>query len=212
MADRLRTEIDLDYIKAALAGPRPGLVAQIRLAPRPRPGGNVVPPGCTPRAGAVLLLLYPRDGALHIVLTRRTDTVLNHKGQISFPGGAREGDEPLVYTALRETQEELGIDPATLEVLGELTPAYVGVSNFLITPFVAAAPTRPEFHPDPGEVAEVLEVPLALLMDEAAVEEEEWDLRGILARVPFFRVGPHKVWGATAMVLAEFIAILTLKR
>jgi len=202
-------EIDIDHVKAALAGPRPGLAAQIRLAPRPRPGGHIVAPGHHPRPGGVLLLLYPRDGTLHIALTRRADTLLNHKGQISFPGGAREGDEPLLQTALRETQEELGVDPATLEVLGELTPLYIGASNYLITPFVARAPARPEFRPDPTEVAEVLEVSLAVLMDAATLEEEVWDLRGTVAQVPFFRIGPHKIWGATAMILAEFMAILT---
>jgi len=203
-----RTNPTPDDIRRALRGPRPGLAAQRRMAPRPRPGGYIPALDRQPKQGGVLILVYPCDGELCLVLTRRTETVANHKGQISFPGGAQEDDETLQQTALREASEELAVPPETLEVLGALTPLYIPPSNYCITPTVALAAARPTFRADPTEVVEVLEVPLRLLLDSQTVGEEEWEVRGIPARVPFYRVGLHKVWGATAMVLAEFLAML----
>jgi 8-oxo-dGTP pyrophosphatase MutT (NUDIX family) len=133
----------------------------------------------------------------------------DHKGQISLPGGAREGDEPLEWTALRETYEELGVDPQSVEVLGVLTPLYIFPSDYCIIPYVAARPDRPTFVPDPVEVAEVLEVLLLTLLDPTIRREEEWVLHGTITRVPFYQIGEHKVWGATAMVLSEFAAVLS---
>lgn len=201
-------EFNLAAIRQALSRPLPGWAAQMRMSTRPRFGLEARPPGHQPRQGGVLILLYPKDGRLHFPLTRRTERVEEHKGQISLPGGAREGDEPLAWTALRETGEELGVDPQSVEVLGALTPLYIFPSDYWITPYVAARPDRPTFTPDPVEVAEVLEVPLATLLDPAIRREEEWVLHGIITRVPFFQIGEHKVWGATAMVLSEFAAVL----
>jgi len=144
------------------------------------------------------------------VLTRRTETVQTHKGQISLPGGAREGDETLIATALREAHEELNVTPDGLEVLGTLTPLYVGVSGYLITPVVGIAPQRPPFRPDPLEVVEIIEPPLSILLDPGARREEDWEIRGQPVHVPFFAVGPHKVWGATAMILSEFADLLEI--
>jgi 8-oxo-dGTP pyrophosphatase MutT (NUDIX family) len=201
-------EPSLAAIRQALSRPLPGRVAQMRMSTRPRPGLEVRPPGHQPRQGGVLILLYPRDGHLHFPLTRRTETLEDHKGQISLPGGAREGDEPLEWTALRETHEELGVDPRSVKVLGGLTPLYIFHSDYCITPYVAARPARPTFVPDPVEVAEVLEVPLLTLLDTAIRREEEWVLHETITRVPFYQIGEHRVWGATAMVLSEFAAVL----
>lgn len=201
-------EPSLAAIRQALGRPLPGLVVQMRMSTRPRSGLDARPPGHQPRQGGVLILLYPKDGRLHFPLTRRTETLEAHKGQISLPGGAREGDEPLEWTALRETHEELGVDPQSVEVLGVLTPLYIFLSDYRITPYVAVRPDRPAFVPDPVEVAEVLEVPLATLLDPAIRREEEWVLHGTTTRVPFYQIGEHKVWGATAMVLSEFVAVL----
>ena len=160
------------------------------------------------RAAGVLVLIYPLDNVPHLVLTRRTDTVQSHKGQVSLPGGAHEGDETIEQTALREAREELAVPANRLELLGTLSPLYVGVSDYLITPLVALSPERPHFRPDPLEVVEVIETPLSLLVDASARRIEEWDIRGAAVRVPFFAIGHHKVWGATAMILAEFAALL----
>lgn len=210
MTEHSDSEPLLGEIRRALGGPKPGLSAQMRMAVRPRPGGNVIPKGHQPKEGGVLILLYPKDGQLYLVLTHRTDRVADHKGQISLPGGAQEAkDRSLEETALRETEEELGVNQQGLEVLGALTPLYIPVSDYLIHPYVAFCMERPRFYPDPVEVAELLEVPLAVLLDPAARGEEEWELHGSLVHVPFFQVGGNKVWGATAMVLSELVALLT---
>jgi len=114
-----------------------------------------------------------------------------------------------VRTALRETEEELGIDPDAVEVLGQLTPLHTGRSGFLITPAVGWTPVRPAFRPDPFEVVELLEVPLALLQRPAVLHQEVWHLHGRQTLVPCYRLGPGTViWGATAMILAEFLAVV----
>ena len=145
---------DRATIARLLRGPKPGLAAQSRMAPRPRQGW---PPGegITSRQGGVLLLLYPHQGQLYLVLTRRTEAMDNHKGQIALPGGHREGEESIEQTALREAQEELGVVPTAVKVLGTLTPLYIPPSNFCITPVVGWAEKRPDWQPDDVEVAEV---------------------------------------------------------
>ncbi len=205
---RVVSKITLHHVRLALRRPLPGAAAQKRMSPRPRPGDEPLPPGYRPKEAAVLILVYPVDGVPHLVLTKRTETVAYHKGQISLPGGAREGDEDLTNTALREAREELGIDTDGLDILASLTPLYVATSDYLIAPLVALAPTRPVFHPDPVEVDELIETPLALLVDPACRAEEDWEVRGFRLRVPFFCIGPHKVWGATAMILSELAAVL----
>jgi 8-oxo-dGTP pyrophosphatase MutT (NUDIX family) len=197
----------IDHVRTAMQSPLPGSQAQVTMAPRPR---LFTPPGgVEPRQAGVLLLLYPIRDVLHLVLTVRTSSLNHHSGQISLPGGGREeGDASFQETALREAREEIGIVPDELELLGPLTPLYIAPSNNVIHPFVAYASRRPTFHPDPGEVAELLEVSLHLMMDPATRREEEWIWRGAPLHVPFYAVGEHKVWGATAIVLAEFLALL----
>lgn len=200
----------LDDIRRALAQPRPGRPAQIRMSPRPRPGDVFpLPPEIQPKEAGVLILLYPHENHLHFFLTRRTETVETHKGQISLPGGSQENGESLRETAVRETSEELGIPVDCIQVIGEaLTPVYIPVSGFRATPFVAFTPTRPNLSASAHEVVEVIETPLETLIDDAAIVEEEWDIRGFKIRVPFFSINGHKVWGATAMILGEFREML----
>jgi hypothetical protein len=102
----------------------------------------------------------------------------------------------------------LGVGPGAYEVWGQLSPVYIPGSHFVITPFVAYAATPPSFAPDPFEVAEVLEAPLATLLDPATIHEEDWELRGKCVHVAFFQCGAHKVWGATARVLSQLMALL----
>lgn len=198
----------VEDFRRALQDPLPGLGAQLRMSPHPRPT-RPWPPGHTPRRAGVLLLLYPDGGEWWFPLTLRTEGLATHQGQVSLPGGAWEsGDHSLQQTALRETEEELGVPSETLQVLGRLTPLYIPPSDFCIHPFVAVADAPPFLRPDPTEVAQVIRTPLWVLLDPEARQWEERPVRGVLSHIPYFAIGEHKVWGATAMVLAEFAACL----
>lgn len=213
----------VNRLRATLREPLPGLQAQMGMAPDPRPGTDrILDPFLDCRRAGVLALLYPggsdvgrfdkspygNDGELCLVLTRRTDGVDNHRGQISFPGGSMHPDEDAVAAALRETQEELGVDPAQIDVLGQLSPLYIPPSGFCIYPVAGFISERPCFIPSPNEVAEVLEVPLDYLLNPTTRREEVWPIRNADVRVPFYAVGPHKIWGATAMVLCELLTLI----
>ncbi len=159
-----------------------------------------------PRVGGVLLLIYCLNDELHLVLTRRREDLNAHAGQISFPGGQQEPDEPLRVTALRETHEEVGIPETAVSLIGKLTHIYIPPSDFEVHPFVGWYENgRPRFSPGSNEVAEILEVPLSHLLDPGTRKEELWDFRGQQINIPFFDVKGHKVWGATAIMLSEFI-------
>jgi len=145
---------------------------------------------------------------LYFPLTRRPESVEYHKGQISLPGGAQENGESLCQTALREAQEEIGVTASSVELIGPLTFVYVPPSNFCIQPYVGYLPRHPEFHLAADEVAELIEAPLAALLDPAKARIEDWEIRGGIWPIPFYQFGPHKVWGATAMILAELVAML----
>ncbi len=181
------------------------------MSPRPRPGDVYpLPPDVHPREAGGLILLYPGREGLRFFLTLRTERVESHKGQVSLPGGAQEKGELLQETALREAAEEMGIDPTCVEILdGPLSPVYIPVSNFRLTPFVGFTPARPDIRAAPEEVVEIIETPLDLIADERNIREEYWNLREYYTgRVPFFAVGEFKVWGATGMVLGEFSEML----
>jgi 8-oxo-dGTP pyrophosphatase MutT (NUDIX family) len=202
-------QIDPNALRRRLQEPKPGLSAQLRMVPLPPPTTKTyADAGDDCLQAAVLALIYPRAQAPHVVLIRRTSTVLHHKDQIGFPGGRLEAGESHEQAALRETREEIGIDPETVRILGPLTPLYVFPSRFCVHPLVGAVDASPVFLPFPGEVAGIIEAPLEALLDPAAVKRETWNIRGTDREVPYFAVGPDKVWGATAMILAEFLEIL----
>ncbi len=163
------------------------------------------------RPAAVLLLIRPLGPRQepHLIFMRRSEKVHTHKGQICFPGGSFDPDDgTLEVTALRETFEEVGLPPKSLRVLGPLPPVDTVVSNFLITPFVAvpADPTAPlEYIPDGFEVAEILEIPLHLLLDPANRCYEEWVMQGRPRQVVFYNFQQVVIWGATAFILTNFI-------
>lgn len=182
-----------------------GSAAQSQMQPVPRE--NVRPPARSgePRLGAVLMLLYERDGRMHFVLTRRRDDLQAHAGQISLPGGRREPRESLEETALREAREEVGVLSAAITVFGQLTSLYIFPSDFQVHPFVGWHEGAPTFRAQPEEVAEIIETPLASLFDEQTRREELWEWRDGALRVPFYQIGEHKVWGATAMMLSDFV-------
>ena len=206
------TKTWLEGLERRLHGPKPGFASQLKMVPDHRRHEKTfqeIGDSCQ-RAG-VLLLLYPWQGRLHIVLTRRTAKVAHHQAQISFPGGHQDSHESPLEAALRETQEELDVAPSSVRILGELTPLYVPPSNYCIYPVVAAADSRPDFRPSPDEVAEVLEIPLDHLLDEKNARREVWPLRGLEVSVPFYSFRDHRIWGATAMIMAELLDLIRFR-
>jgi 8-oxo-dGTP pyrophosphatase MutT (NUDIX family) len=154
---------------------------------------------------AVLVPLYEdAGGALHAVFTRRRDDLRRHAGEISFPGGRREGEEPLVDTALRETHEEIGLPPAAVQVVGALPPTPTFVTNYAIYPFVGLIEPGFAWVPQATEVAEVLELRLAEVRDGRG--EKRLVRRGITFRTTAFEVSGHVIWGATARIVADLLA------
>lgn len=159
-----------------------------------------------PRIAAVLMLMFEADGEDYVVFTRRTEEVKTHKGQISLPGGHWETTDPsLVHTALRETEEELGIPTEKITVIGELADVFTVVSNFVIKPYVGRIDERPDYRPDPVEVAEVIEVPLFALRNPDIYWSEEREGPGGMREIHFFRYGEYVIWGATARILKHFL-------
>jgi 8-oxo-dGTP pyrophosphatase MutT (NUDIX family) len=196
-------------LRVALAGPLPGPAAQLLLSPRPRFGWKpgAWPPGC--RHGGALILLYPhRSRRPHLLLTLRDSALQNHAGQVSLPGGAMEPGESYQQAALREAREEVGADPHRIRLLGALTPLHVPVSGFVVHPQVGVTDARPALKPEAGEVARVLEVPIEDLCDPDRLGLERRPFRSGELDVPFLLLDGEKVWGATAMILAEFLAAI----
>jgi 8-oxo-dGTP pyrophosphatase MutT (NUDIX family) len=204
-------ETAVERLRAALAGPLPGAGAQDLLAPLPR---REWPPGLNPariRNAAGLLLIFPVDRRPHVVLTVRSDRV-RHGGQVSLPGGVVERGETFEQAALREAHEEVGLAISEAEPLGRLTPVDIPVSGFRLHPVVAAAFAPPALHPADTEVARIIEADVAALMEPAAFTFKTLTRDGRSLHVPTLVAGGADIWGATAMVLAEFLVLLGWSR
>ena len=186
--------VDLARVRRALA------VAPLRPAPVEQPGG---------RAAAVLVPLWEDDGTAWVLLTRRAGHLRTHKGEVSFPGGGQDPGEALTDTALREAWEEVGLDPATVEVVGELDHVTTRSSETWIVPFVGFLPGRPVgLAASPGEVDEILMVPLTELLLDEVFREEVWTFDDALRPMHFFELVGDTVWGATARILHQFLALV----
>lgn len=192
-----------------LKGPLPGASAHEQL--RAMPIGNVIPNfshKSPPRPGSVIILLYEDGGLIKFPLIKQPQYLGAHSNQVSFPGGKADQDESPITTALRETEEEVGVDRDTISVLGLLSPFFVIPSNFMVTPVVATT-KNPVFRADSREVAKILQGDLNRLMHPDAIQKKE-----ILAAGTFRMMAPHFefeneiVWGATAMILNELREIL----
>ena len=198
------------FLRERLSRPLPGPGAQLQFAPDPRRDGwrpDDNPAGA--RIAAALILLYPGADGVSFPLTMRRHDLPHHPGQISLPGGRLDPGETLETAALREAREEIGVDPASIRIVGQLSSLWVIVSNFVVTPFVGVADTRPEFRTDPREVAALIETPVDWLKDPTRVLLSSRDRDdGVHVQFPYFDFGGYKVWGATAMILGEFRELL----
>ena len=206
-----------DFVTALrhdLLQPLPGRPAQYNMAPQPRPGGELNDmPQPDARQSSVLMLFYPYAGTVYLPLILRPTYPGVHSGQVGLPGGGYEpGDGNLTQTALREAQEEIGVDPAQVTVLGQLSQLYVRPSNNLVLPVVGWCDERPTFNPDPREVALLIEASLLEFLDPNNVRTERWELQNRVADVPLFGVQSQVIWGATAMILGELLALPAVRR
>lgn len=188
----------LDDVRRALAAAGPAQPSERELSP------------AIDRASAVLAPLYEEAGQPHVVLTRRTWSLRSHSGEVSFPGGGQDEGEMLWQTALREAEEEIALDPGSVELLGELDHLATVTSRSFIVPYVGALPGRPDTTPNPAEVSAVLHVPLAELLDPAIYREERWQLPWAEDRpIFFFELVGDTIWGATAAMLRQLLGLVT---
>ena len=195
-----------------LKKPLPGEDAQYRMAPsyRPRLTDEEIDL-LKPKVSAVLLLLYEKERNLNIVFTQRKQYKGVHSGQMSFPGGRKDNTDPdLVFTALRETEEEVGVTRNKIEVLGSLSRLYIPPSNFLVYPSVGFSESITGFTPEDKEVEKVVEIPVDFFLDSKNINKEaEIKLfNGSVVRVPAYVYDNHIIWGATAIMLSEFTYIM----
>jgi 8-oxo-dGTP pyrophosphatase MutT (NUDIX family) len=162
------------------------------------------------RKASVLMGLFEQENEIYLAFIRRASTLRDHRGEIAFPGGAVDPtDVSLIETAMREAQEEIGLDPSRVEVLGIMQPVFTVVSNFLITPVVAFLPEGPGLlRLQTSEVAEVLLLPLQGLADPAIFHTEEWMRDGMRRTVYFYNYGSYRIWGATARILNALLQLL----
>lgn len=189
--------------------PLPGRDAQVKMAPYPvdesRFKENLSKPS---KPGGVMVLLYPHNGDIYLPLMKRPTYAGAHSGQVSFPGGKFEQEDvDLRNTALRETEEEIGVRSESIEVIGSLSELFIIASNFKVFPSVGFTKERPEFIPDSVEVESVLEVSLSHLRDTSRRGVEKMTFGNYTIHSPYFDVDGHVVWGATAMMLSEFLEV-----
>lgn len=194
-----------------LQEPLPGIRAQALMSPQlERDVRFKIKPRPDARRGSVLLLLYPQGNTLWLPLMQRPTYAGHHSGQVSLPGGKQEPNDPdRIYTALREAEEEMGIPQAEVQVLGTLSELYIPPSNFVVLPVVGYMPVPPLFVPEPTEVEQVLEVSLPDLLEENFIRFTDSPPGSLYPiRTPYYPVQERVVWGATAMILSEFVVMV----
>ena len=203
--DKLITDL-----KTALERELPGVTAQLKMSHILRRGLKPAPESA--KKAGVMVLLYPKNGEWYMALTQRASKYAHdkHSGQMSFPGGAMEdSDEDLIATAKRETEEEIGVPREKIHTLGLLTSLYIPVSNFLVQPVLGFVEEEPEFTLEENEVAELVSESVKVICSEAVrkVKDLKISPQMTLNQVPYFDIRAKVVWGATAMMLNEFVSL-----
>jgi len=195
-----------DCLKDDLSKDLPGEKAQLKMAPGVR---DYFKPKTESRKAGVLILLYPKNQELYVAFIQRTEYNGPHSGQISFPGGKSEStDKDIIDTALRESQEEIGIDPEKVNIFGQLTPLHIPISNFMVYPVIGRYDTTPSFRIDPNEVKEVIEIKLKDLLDPSNCTTKEFKYGDLSFLAPIYNPYKLVIWGATAMILSEFLEVV----
>jgi 8-oxo-dGTP pyrophosphatase MutT (NUDIX family) len=191
-------------IKEAITIGLPGEEAHLRMLPE----GRKLYSSTSYKDSAVLILLFPKSGEWWTVFMKRNQYDGPHSGQVSFPGGKKDTiDKTLLETALRETCEETGIDTSGTIIAGPLSPLQIPVSGFIVHPFIAVMNHLPEFSPDKNEVEYLIEVPLRELISPSASKYKQMLIRNADVNVPYFDIQNEVIWGATAMILSEFLQV-----
>ncbi len=206
--DRLSPLEFADALRRTLARGLPGRIAQRSMTPELAYGRHHGPVPSNARRAAVLLALEPAAAGWSLPAILRPATMKTHAGQVSLPGGMIESNETPAETALRECEEELGVPGDSLQVLGALAPVYVFISNFEVTPIVALSAQPLVLRPSAAEVAEVVPLPLAQLVDPACRASHLIRRQQLVFRAPYYAIAGRQVWGATSLILAEFAELL----
>lgn len=203
----------IENLEARLAKPLPGFEAQLKMSGFHHSDG-FYDLSENYRIACVMIVLFPKEKDWSFVLIERSSSDINdkHAGQISLPGGKMDDiDKTLEDCALRETYEEIGINPSMIGVLGSLTPLYVKVSNFLVHPFIGFTTEYPKFNLQSNEVARIFETPVSLLTEPSFKKKSDIEVRNItLKNIPTYNVEGQNLWGATAMILSELEEIITV--
>ena len=202
----------LQYVPNLIPVELPAEAAHIKMAPKERAEAlkHLDIQAVNPRIAAVMMLFYPKNKKTHLVLIVRNAYNGVHSSQIAFPGGKYETfDSSYEATALRETQEEVGILAENIEVIKEFSPMYIPPSNFLVHPFLGISQDELLFNPDAREVAGIIELPLSVFLDDEIIIDATLSTSyGSNIVVPAFSIQNHIVWGATAMILSELREVL----
>lgn len=199
----------INELQHRLSLPLPGKEIQDRMAPSSRLNLSGLWSPFRPKKSAVLILVFPVNGIPNTVFIERASYDGKHSGEISLPGGKTEKtDNDIVGTALRESEEEIGIKSEDVRILGNLTPLYVPVSNFCIQPVVGAMGYMPEFVPDPAEAKDIIVISIDDLLNPVNKQSEELKIITFKITAPYYNAHGHHIWGATAMIMSEFLEVI----